>query len=84
MRKELQKNSSVFKDGKESALIVELQVNGKILELPVHVLPGLANYTAVLPYGMGRSLVGRVGENVGFNAYPARTASSMGFARCSD
>jgi molybdopterin-containing oxidoreductase family iron-sulfur binding subunit len=77
---ELQKNSSVFKDGKESALIVELQVNGKTLELPIHVLPGLANYTAVLPYGMGRSLVGRVGENVGFNAYPARTATSMGFA----
>ena len=76
---ELQKNSSVFKDGKESAVIVSLEVNGKQLDLPIHVLPGLANYTVVLPYGMGRTLVGRVGENVGFNAYPIRNSDGMGF-----
>lgn len=76
---ELQKNSSVFKDGKESAVIVTLEVGDKNLELPIHVLPGLANYTVVLPYGMGRTLVGRVGENVGFNAYPLRQSTAMGF-----
>ena len=61
---ELQKNSSVFKRGKESAVIAQISVGGNNLEIPIHVLPGLANYTVVLPYGMGRKLVGRVGENV--------------------
>ena len=75
---ELQKNSSVFKRGKESAVIAQIKVGGNNLEIPIHVVPGLANYTVVLPYGMGRKLVGRVGENVGINTYGLRT-SGMGF-----
>ena len=77
---ELQKNSAVFKRGKETALIVEISSGNKKLEVPIHVIPGLANYTIILPYGMGRREVGRVGENVGFNAYKLRTLSSMSFA----
>lgn len=76
---ELQKNSSVFKRGKESAVIAQIEVGGKHLDIPIHVLPGLANYTVVLPYGMGRNLVGRVGENVGINTYGLRTSEGMGF-----
>ena len=76
---ELQKNSAVFKDGKETAVVAKLEVDGKSIELPIHVVPGLANYTLVLAYGMGRRTVGRVGENVGFNAYGLRTQSGMGF-----
>lgn len=76
---ELQKNSSVFKRGKESAVVAQISVGNNNLEIPIHVLPGLANYTVVLPYGMGRKLVGRVGENVGINAYGLRTSSGMGF-----
>ena len=76
---ELQKNSSVFKRGKESAVIAQISVGGNNLEIPIHVLPGLANYTLVLPYGMGRKLVGRVGENVGINTYGLRTSAGMGF-----
>ena len=76
---ELQKNSAVFKDGKETAVVAKLSIDGKSLELPLHVVPGLANYTVVLPYGMGRRTVGRVGESVGFNAYGLRTKAGMGF-----
>ena len=76
---ELQKNSSVFIRGKESAVIAEIKVGKNNLEIPIHVVPGLANYTVVLPYGMGRKLVGRVGENVGINTYGLRTSDSMGF-----
>ena len=76
---ELQKNSSVFKQGKESAVIAQIKVGSNNLEIPIHVVPGLANYTVVLPYGMGRKLVGRVGENVGINTYGLRTSSGMGF-----
>lgn len=76
---ELQKNSAVFKGGKETAVMVQLELNGKVLEVPIHVLPGLANYTAILPYGMGRRIVGRVGEDVGFNTYPLRNSDGMGF-----
>ena len=76
---ELQKNSSVFKRGKESAVIAEIIVGSQNLEIPIHVLPGLANYTVILPYGMGRKLVGRVGENVGINTYGLRTSDGMGF-----
>jgi molybdopterin-containing oxidoreductase family iron-sulfur binding subunit len=59
--------------------MVQLELNGKVLEVPIHVLPGLANYTAILPYGMGRRIVGRVGEDVGFNTYPLRNSDGMGF-----
>ena len=76
---ELQKNSSVFKRGKESAVIAQIKVGSNNLEIPIHVVPGLANYTVVLPYGMGRKLVGRVGENVGINTYALRTSGGMGF-----
>ena len=69
---ELQKNSAVFKRGKESALLVELSVGKSILEVPIHVVPGLANYTMILPFGLGREVVGRVGDGVGFNAYKLR------------
>jgi len=76
---ELQKNSSVFKRGKESAVIAQIKVGNNQLDIPMHVVPGLANYTVILPYGMGRQLVGRVGENVGINTYGLRTSDGMGF-----
>jgi len=76
----LQTNKANFRRGKEDAVVVELTVNGVTIEAPIHVVPGLANYTVVLPLGMGRKVVGRVGQGVGFNAYAARTSSSLGCA----
>ena len=75
----LQTNTAQFKRGKEQAVVAKLSVAGKQIEAPIHVLPGLANYTLVLPLGMGRTVVGRVGQGVGFNAYPLRRSSDMGY-----
>lgn len=76
----LQTNKANFRRGKEDAVVVELTVNGVTIEAPIHVVPGLANYTVVLPLGMGRKVVGRVGQGVGFDAYAVRTSSSLGCA----
>ena len=76
----LQTNKANFRRGKEEAVVVELTVNGVTIEAPIHVVPGLANYTVVLPLGLGRKVVGRVGQGVGFDAYAVRTSSSLGCA----
>ncbi|MFP4357914.1 MAG: TAT-variant-translocated molybdopterin oxidoreductase [Puniceicoccaceae bacterium] len=73
---QLQRNSADFKRGKEQALVAELTVNGTVLTGPIHVLPGLANYTVVVPVGFGREICGPVGQGVGFDAYPAIPAAN--------
>jgi molybdopterin-containing oxidoreductase family iron-sulfur binding subunit len=76
----LQKNKAQFNRGKEEAVLVELTLDGRTIKAPIHVVPGIANYTVILPLGMGRTEVGRVGKGVGFNAYQLRTSSGMGCA----
>ena len=76
----LQTNKAEFKRGKEQAVVAELTLNGRKVKGPIHVVPGMANYTVVLPLGMGREVVGRVGQGVGFNAYTVRSADSLGVA----
>ncbi len=69
-----------FEIGKENDRIFEVAVNGRTVRGPVHIQPGLANYTIVLPLGYGRSTTGRVGIGAGFNAYPVRASGAMAFA----
>lgn len=76
----LQQNKAQFKRGKEEAVLAELTLDGRTIKAPIHVVPGMANYTVILPLGMGRTEVGRVGQGVGFNAYTLRTSSGMGCA----
>ena len=76
----LQTNKANFRRGKEEAVVAELTVNGVTITAPIHVVPGLANYTVVLPLGMGRKVVGRVGQGVGFDAYAVRTSAGLGQA----
>ncbi|MFH1499334.1 MAG: TAT-variant-translocated molybdopterin oxidoreductase [Verrucomicrobiota bacterium] len=75
-RKELAK----FEAGAEIAFIGEVTVNGVTVRGPMHIQPGLANYTIVLPLGYGRTVSGRVGKDVGHNFYPARTSASLAYA----
>ncbi|MBA4135807.1 MAG: hydrogenase, partial [Opitutus sp.] len=72
--------NAAFEQGKELAPIAEITLNGRTVRGPLHIQPGLANYTIVLPLGYGRTAVGRVGEGTGFNAYGVRTSETMGFA----
>jgi len=66
-----------FKLGREEAFIGELTVNGRTIRGPLHIQPGLANYTVVLPLGYGRTVSGRVGKEQGFSAYPVRTTTAF-------
>jgi MoCo/4Fe-4S cofactor protein with predicted Tat translocation signal len=67
------------KRGAEIAPLAEVTVDGVTVRGPVHIMPGLADWSLVMPLGYGRTRVGRVGKGAGFNAYPmARVA---GFVR---
>ena len=76
----LQSNKAVFKRGKEQAVVARLSLNGRTIVAPIHVLPGMANYTIELPLGMGRTEVGRVGRGVGFDAYQVRESGASSIA----
>jgi molybdopterin-containing oxidoreductase family iron-sulfur binding subunit len=69
-----------YQQGKELAHIGEVTVNGRTVTGPIHIQPGLANYTIVLPLGYGRTHAGRIGTGGGFNAYSVRTSAAMAFA----
>ncbi len=69
-----------FVRGREAARIGEVTVNGLTVRGPIHIQPGLSNYTIVLPLGYGRTTTGRVGKGAGFNAYVVRTSATQGVA----
>jgi MoCo/4Fe-4S cofactor protein with predicted Tat translocation signal len=69
-----------FNQGKEIAFIGELTLNGRTVRAPMHIQPGLANYTLVLPLGHGRTRTGSVGRNSGHDFYPLRTSAAPHFA----
>ncbi len=53
--------------------IIKVQVDGREVEGPVWVQPGMADYTLGMALGYGRVRSGRVGKGVGYNAYTIRT-----------
>ena len=69
-----------FRQGKEIAYMGELTLNGRTVRAPLHIQPGLSNYTIVLPLGYGRTKSGHVGTNAGHDFYPLRTSDGMHFA----
>jgi len=60
--------------------VVELEVDGRKLEIPVWISPGQADNSISIALGYGRTAAGRVGSGVGFNAYSLRTSDKMWFA----
>ena len=63
--------------GKEGAPIAKLTVGGRSILGPLHIQPGLSNFTVVVALGYGRTASGRVGTGAGFDAYPLRTSDAM-------
>jgi molybdopterin-containing oxidoreductase family iron-sulfur binding subunit len=57
--------------------VVEVAVGGRTVTGPAWVVPGQADDTAVVHLGYGRTRSGRVGTNVGFDAYRLRTSAAM-------
>ena len=66
--------------GREAVPVAEVTINGKKVKGPVHIQPGLNNYTIFLIVGYGRSKVGHVGKESGYNAYPVRTSNAFSIA----
>lgn len=64
------KKSEIMVGGREIAPVAKLTVGETSVTGPIHVQPGLADWTVVVPLGYGRRNVGRVGKDVGFDAYP--------------
>ena len=60
---------------------VEIEIpGGRKIKAPVLVSPGHADNSVSIALGYGRRVVGRVGHNTGFDAYPLRTAATTYFA----
>ena len=60
--------------------IISIQVGGLKADFPVMVQPGQADDSITLPLGYGRRKSGRIGTDVGFNAYPLRSTAAFQFA----
>jgi len=65
-----------FVKGKETAPIAELALGDRRIRGPLHIQPGLSNYTLIVPLGYGRTVSGRIGQGAGFNAYPLRESGA--------
>ncbi len=65
-----------FHQGKELARMAELTVNGRTVRGPIHIQPGLAPYTVILPLGYGRTHAGHIGRGAGQDFYRIRTAAA--------
>ena len=56
--------------------VVRVEVAGKSVEGPAWILPGHAENSVTVHFGYGRAASGRVGTNIGFNAYSIQQAST--------
>lgn len=72
---QMQPDINISEAGKEHAYVAEVEVNGRKIRGPLHIQPGLADYTIVLTLGYGRTATGNVGTGTGFDAYPLSTDS---------
>jgi MoCo/4Fe-4S cofactor protein with predicted Tat translocation signal len=61
--------------------MINIDCQGRTLQMPVWILPGLANFQIVINLGYGRKSVGRIGDGVGFDTYSLRQSSSPFIAR---
>ncbi|MCD8481875.1 MAG: hypothetical protein LR015_03890 [Verrucomicrobia bacterium] len=64
------RRSANFLRGREQAPLAELTVNGVTITGPVHIQPGLPDWSIGCTLGFGRTRTGRVGTGTGFNVYP--------------
>jgi MoCo/4Fe-4S cofactor protein with predicted Tat translocation signal len=56
--------------------MVQLEVNGKSLKLPVWIQAGHPDNSVTIFFGYGRPRAGRVGTGTGFDVYPLRTLAA--------
>jgi len=66
--------------GLASGQVIRVDYSGRSLDLPVWILPGMADGVIALTVGYGRSHAGRIGSGVGFDAFTLRNSHTPGFA----
>jgi Fe-S-cluster-containing dehydrogenase component len=65
--------------GLMSERMARVDYAGRSLEVPVWILPGMADGVVALTVGYGRSHAGRIGTGVGFNSFTLRGSKAPGF-----
>jgi molybdopterin-containing oxidoreductase family iron-sulfur binding subunit len=65
--------------GLASGDLVRLDHAGRSLDLPVWILPGMADGVVAVTLGYGRQRAGRVGSGVGFDTFTVRASKAPGF-----
>ncbi len=63
-------DAALFEGGKQKAPVVSLKVGNRSILCPLYVQPGLADFTVVASFGLGRRHVGRVGQGSGYDSAP--------------
>jgi molybdopterin-containing oxidoreductase family iron-sulfur binding subunit len=64
------------KIGADNFDTLEVELDGRTVQGPAWIQPGMADNTLGLALGYGRAKTGRVGEGAGFNAYRLRTTAN--------
>jgi len=64
--------------------MIEISLGNASVKVPAWIVPGQNQKTITLELGYGREFSGRIGSGVGFNVYPLRTSSNMGYAMNAD
>jgi molybdopterin-containing oxidoreductase family iron-sulfur binding subunit len=59
--------------------LVRLDHAGRSLELPIWIVPGMADGVVALTLGYGRQHAGRIGSKVGFDTFTVRPSAAPGF-----
>ena len=59
--------------------VVRVDYSGRSLEIPVWLVPGMADGVVALTLGYGRSQAGRIGSGVGFDTFKVRSSKAPGF-----
>jgi MoCo/4Fe-4S cofactor protein with predicted Tat translocation signal len=59
--------------------VVRLDYGGRSLDLPVWILPGMADGVVAVTLGYGRQRAGRIGSRVGFDTFTIRASRAPGF-----
>lgn len=76
--KQARENGWIVRDGDMDYVEATLTVNGKTITAPVIPQPGQAYGTVGLALGYGRRKAGKVGNDLGVDAYPFVTADASG------
>ena len=66
-----------WRGGNVHADVIELRLQDRMVRAPICIVPGQADDTITLDLGYGRTRAGRVGSNIGSDAYRLRSSETL-------